>query len=308
MSHWHSCLDPQITYYFLSHRIALNLIAHTHMNKQLLELIPEEEIYNHLCDLYVVHQHRKDQHLGYVDKSTNFIEVSCGGSDLSIEQSISSLYSSRETSSTGFICWQTTSLLVDWLRMKMCPLYPMFNSSKLRNTVSVVELGTGVSGIIASVLGPSTKSYVCTDQKHILKLLKKNFAKNVVSNKFSSTTISNTGGVEGSECRIEVIELDWESPENGLHTYQQIVGHPPDLIIACDTVYNDFLIQPFLNCCASLLTPTNALLLSLQLRDEGVMEQFLQLVCDSGLLLYYVPPELLSQDLLHGFVVYYITK
>lgn len=183
----------------------------------------------------------------------------------------------------------------------------MFNSPKLRNTVSVVELGSGVSGIIASVLGPSTKSYVCTDQKHILKLLKKNFANNVVSNKFRSTTVPNTG-VEGSECQIEVIELDWETPEDGLQTYQQLVGHLPDLIIACDTVYNDFLIQPFLNCCASLLTPTNALLLSLQLRDEGVMEQFLQLVCDAGLHLYYVPPALLSQDLLHGFVVYYITK
>lgn len=277
------------------------------MDKHLLVLIPEDEIYNHLCDLYVVHQHRKDQHLGYVDKSTNFISITCGDCDLTIEQSLSSLYSSKETSSTGFICWQTTSLLVDWFQMKKCPLYATFNSPSLRHQTSVIELGTGVSGIIASVLGPTTKSYVCTDQKHILKLLRKNFTNNVVSSKFSTTTIPSAGS-DFAGCSINIIELDWEWPDDGIATYRLLVDLPPDLIIACDTVYNDFLIPPFLRCCSMLLTPNNGLLLALQLRDEGVMEEFLQQTCVAGLRIHYVPPALLSQDLLNGFVVYYITK
>lgn len=275
------------------------------------EPVEEDVIFEHIYDLYINHKPRDDQHLGYVDKSKNIINLTCADHDLTIKQSLSSLNSNSQSSSTGFICWQTTSFLVDWiLTNPLCPFYSIFKDAKLRNNLSILELGTGISSIIASIIGPRTKNYIATDQKHILKLSKENFNNNVVSNNFSSSTLNKKAINSVSNSTINFIDFDWEFPEQGLLEYFSLSDHEvmPDLIIACDTIYNDYLISPFLNTCKKLLNDVNGILVGIQLRDEGVMETFLHETLKSKLKLYYIPINQLSNDLVNGFVVYYIVK
>lgn len=271
----------------------------------LFDQITDDIIYEHVYDLYTNHKPRDDQHLGYINKSKTTINISCADNDLTIKQSLTSLSSNTQASSTGFVCWQTSSFLVDWiLTDPKCPFYKSFAE---KQDLSILEMGAGVSGVAVSLLGPRVKNYVASDQKHILKLLKENFSNNVPTNKFSSETIS-TDNSNKAHPKIDIIEYDWEHPVQGLSNYNNVNDRVPDMLIACDTIYNEFLIQPFLDACQQSMNNTNGLLIGIQLRDQSVIELFLEQTLESGLQLHYIPPESLSEDLLLGFVVYYIVR
>lgn len=253
-----------------------------------------EDTYEHLYELYTSHKAHPDQHLGYVNKSTPVIEVECAGHDLIVRQSLTSL--SGEASSTGFICWQTASLMVEWL----------IESQPIDfSCLTVLELGAGVSGIMSLVIGPKCHHFIASDQKPLLKLLKENLANNSTK-KYHSSTMEGTKGITKARAPIiDVIEFDWEDLAFASHSLAQVSSHI-DVVIACDTIYNEFLIGPFLAACQEVLSATNGLLLGMQLRDEGVTEAFLDQVVATNLRLYYVPPAQLSPKLREGFVVYWV--
>lgn len=271
------------------------------------------DIYEHIYDLYVDHRPAEAQHLGYVDKSTDTIEIALPRAqiDLTIRQSLSSLSSAKEPSSTGFICWQAAVNLADWILAD--PKSPFHKALSSKSELEVLELGTGVGATLVSVFGPKVGHYVATDQKHILKLLKENFVQNVVSQRYVSNTLE-TGREEkprpgeGKWSTIDFVEFDWEHLALGKHNFRQTSAKVPDLIIASDTIYNGYLIPFFVNAFKLMMGPDTGVLLVMQLRDESITEQFLEEVLKEGLALYTIPDELLSPELVQGFVVFYITK
>lgn len=278
-----------------------------------LRKIEEDDLYEFLYDLYVDHKPPETQHLGYVDKSADSLNVSLPRSriDLSISQSLSGLSSNTESSSTGFICWQSAIYAADWILAEpSCPFHNLFASN-----LTVLELGAGVGGVLVSLLGPQVGHYVASDQKHILKLLKTNFAENVVTGRYTSSTSEKAfdrnpkqmGNVQWS--KIDFIEFDWEEKKVGLTNFEQISGKSaPDIIIATDTIYNDYLIGHFLDCVNSAMRESTIAIIVVQLRDEDIIERFLEAIFEKKLSLYTVPDQLLTQELIQGFMVLCLTK
>lgn len=275
--------------------------------------VDPDDLYDHLFQIYVEHKPTELQHLGYVDKSSNLLEVTLPNAniDLSVQQSLSLLSSGTESSTTGFICWQGGVNFADWvLADPRCPIRDLFNSS-----TTVLELGAGVGAVLASVLGPRVSTYVASDQKHLLKLMKANFANNVVSQRYQSSTlpVAQNGGPKRREeeawSSIDFIEFDWEFYDKGRANYLELTSKQyPDVILASDTIYNTHLIPHFVNSMKSMMDHHTISLVTLQLRDEDVTEQFLLEVTQLGLELYAVRDEDLDQKLMEGFMVYCIKK
>lgn len=278
-----------------------------------LNKIEEDDLYEFIYDLYVDHKPPETQHLGYVDKTSDMLNISLPRSrfDLCISQSLSGLSSNTESSSTGFICWQSAIYTADWiLAEQTCPFHRLFSSD-----MTVLELGAGVGGVFASLLGPKVGHYVASDQKHILKLLKTNFAENVVSGRYSSTTSEkafdrNPKQIgEGQWSKIDFIEFDWEEKEQGMEKFEEITGkRTPDIIIATDTIYNDYLIGHFLDCVKSCMGENTIAIIVVQLRDEDIIEGFLEAIFEHKLTLHTVPDHLLTTELLQGFMVLCLSK
>lgn len=268
--------------------------------------LEEDEILDHIYELYTGRAPIQGQNLGYVDRSKDSIQIQLPEAqiDLEIRQSISSLSSKIQTSSTGFICWQTALLLADWvLSDKRCPL----RKAICGNTV--LELGTGVSSLLASTLGPLCKHYIATDQKHLLKLMKSNFTHNVVTRRFLSSTVDfevlkSKAGRE-SYPTIDFIELDWENPDEGLYELTELTeSSQVDVVIACDTIYNSYLVPFFVKATKSVMGPDSIAIVAMQLRDESVLEDFLYKCFDEGFSVQVIPDSILSSLLRRGFVVY----
>ncbi|GEQ70821.1 hypothetical protein JCM33374_g4501 [Metschnikowia sp. JCM 33374] len=284
------------------------------MNFAALEKIDPDSLYDHLYTVYTEHRPREAQHLGYVDKSSESIDIGLArsGIDVTIRQSLSGLSSATQSSSTGFICWQTAVYFADWATaFSPCPLNGLLGPQTV-----VLELGAGVGALLASVLGPTVGHYVASDQAHVLKLMKENFANNVVSQKYTSTTSQKTHGtgprkrdVDEEWSRVDFVELDWESPASGLATFSALTGRSaPDYVFACDTIYNTYLIEPFVKCVKSAMDTHTVAVVGMQLRDEAVTEEFLETVFREGLQVYRVNDENLSDELIEGFVVYCLRR
>lgn len=278
-----------------------------------LHKIEEDDLYEFIYGLYVDHKPPETQHLGYVDKSSDLLTVSLPRTriDLSISQSLSGLSSNTETSSTGFICWQSAIYAADWiLGEPACPFHQLFASDQ-----TVLELGAGVGGVLVSLLGPRVGHYVASDQKHILKLLKANFSENVVSGRYTSSTSEkaydrNPKQIgDGQWSKIDFIEFDWEKKEAGMANFKHISGkEAPDIIIATDTIYNEYLIAHFLDCVKSVMCDTTIAIIVVQLRDEDIVERFLEAIFEHKLTVYTISDQLLTKELLQGFMVLCLTK
>lgn len=275
--------------------------------------IEYDGLYEHLYTVYTEHRPRDDQHLGYVDKSQEKIGISLGktGIDLEIRQLLLALNSKTQLSSTGFICWQTAVFFADWAAADpRCFLY-----KKLKNSV-VLELGAGVSAVLASVLGPESKHYVASDQAHVVKLTRENLEKNVISQKYTSVTTEKRFSQEPRKLspeerwsKIDVVALDWEFPEQGFSKVEELTGNREvDYILACDTIYNTYLVAPFVACMKRAMGPHSVAVVAMQLRDESVTEAFLEAVFDANLRVFRVRDDCLTPELIQGFVVYCLVK
>lgn len=73
------------------------------------------------------------------------------------------------------VLWRVTPFLAEWLCNKDNILW---TSSLLKPDSNVVELGCGVSGLMALSLAPSVGQYLATDQEYVRKVFKENLAAN----------------------------------------------------------------------------------------------------------------------------------
>jgi hypothetical protein len=201
---------------------------------------------------------------------------------------------------------------------------------------SILELGCGISGLTALALGPKVARYVLTDQAYVSKLVTQNIAQNAIAattntaaagrkhkfqSKSSSSSRSSSSTTTTTEASPKIVftPLDWEldSPTAALTGSLSIKSF--DVVLACDCIYNDALIGPFVQTCAEAcqLRGLDAessevganepciCLVAQQLRNPDVFGDWLR---EFGQLfrVWRVPDELLSAELRggSGFVVH----
>jgi hypothetical protein len=215
------------------------------------------------------------------------------------------------------VVWKVTPLFAEWIAS---PNF-LFDAGYLTSGSIAIELGAGVSGIVALSLGPQIARYVATDQDYSMKLLKHNISENLHTTtkktpKKSKSKHKHPSGVR--EPSIEALELDWE-----LDSVSSLPSHlgqgadndrnGVDLVIACDCIYNDALIEPLNNTCAQICRlrsgeqngkPTLCLIAQ-QLRSPDVFESWLKSF-HQLFHVWKVPDELLTLSLREntGFIVH----
>lgn len=196
------------------------------------------------------------------------------------------------------VLWKITPLIAEWLSSKQNILW---TSSILNQDSTVVELGCGISGLIALALAPSIGHYIATDQEYVHKLLKENLKENTTT-KVSATTLRRSDNHHRQSQRgsrkspitqysnvkhsaspsrpvpatntgnVTFTALDWEldspstlkqvimpcsSPSAKVITTKGGKGEEEedpgfDLLLSCDCIYNDSLIDPFVQTCAEI--------------------------------------------------------
>ncbi|KAA8622325.1 nicotinamide n-methyltransferase [Pyrenophora tritici-repentis] len=199
-------------------------------------LDPEEEAF------IIFSQAIPSQSLGFIDSQAATLEVSVAGHDLVIHQSRGLLTSDRKAGTTGAVVWKVTPLFSTWISS---PQNFLFTSSLLAPQSTILELGAGVSGIVALSLAPKVHRYTATDQAYVLKLLRQNIVENLDTvfpspqrkGKGNGKAGKKSNGKTSAEDRILVQELDWETDAVSNLS-------PVDLVIACDCIYNEALIEP----------------------------------------------------------------
>ena len=222
--------------------------------------------------------------------------------------------------------WKITPLFAEWLVSEDNILS---KTSTITSNSTVLELGCGVSGILALSIRSRVHRYVATDQEYVFKLLKQNLDSNATH---SSTPKANanppTKRKAAAQLRetthasnIEVLALDWESSDlSNLPTVlRSSVDEDPlvDVILACDCIYNEALTEPFVRTCAELCrlpdsNDTNSFrqkpticVIAQQLRSHTVFENWLTVFMRT-FRVWRVPDMLLTEGLRsgNGFIVH----
>lgn len=264
---------------------------------------PEEETF------LLFSQDIPSQNLGFVDAKATNLEITVASRDLMITQSPGLLSSNRKGGTTGAVVWKITPLFADWVASDDNLL---FRCSALDQHSAVLELGCGISGIVAVSLASRVGRYIATDQDYVFKWLKPNIASNSSMKpeslkKQGKTPASTARGLMGD--KIEIIALDWES--SLVSELPTLVGMAPgrnfDAVLACDCIYNEALVEPFVRTCAELCQLANAssmgkatvCMIAQQLRSDIVFETWL-VAFHRAFEVWRVPDELLTEGLKSG--------
>lgn len=205
---------------------------------------PEEESF------LLFSQNIPSQDLGFVDAKATSLEITIPNRDLIIQQSPTLLSSNREGGTTGAVVWKITPLFAQWIASEHNIL---FRSSVFDGSSTVLELGSGSSGIVAIALAPRIGRYIATDQEYVFKLLKANIKENNPKQKNSGSSITRHHGkphvnIGSASARnsIQVLTLDWESSlisslpammDADSADVSKFIGG----VIACDCIYNESL-------------------------------------------------------------------
>ena len=200
--------------------------------------------------------------------------------------------------------WAVTPRFAEWIAS---PSNIFFTSGLLSSDSTCIELGSGISGIVALTLGAKIAFITATDQGYAMKLLRQNINSNFGAG-FPDSKKSAKGKQKPSgdpyQDRIKTAVLDWEED-----SVEQIL--PVDLVVACDCIYNEALIEPLNTTCAAICkrnadaeNPTLCLVAQ-QLRSPDVFEAWI----NSFHRLFHtwqVPDRFLSVNLREnsGFVVH----
>ncbi|KAK2759348.1 hypothetical protein FQN54_002826 [Arachnomyces sp. PD_36] len=137
------------------------------------------------------------QNLGFIDSKSSTVDVTIHGHDISIKQSPSVLTSTRAGGTTGAVLWKITPLIATWLTSKA--LNPLWASSILTPTSTVVELGCGISGLIPICLAPLVGHYIATDQEYVQRLVGENLAANEGVEVGAGAGVKTQGGKKGQQ-------------------------------------------------------------------------------------------------------------
>ena len=217
---------------------------------------PEEETF------LLFSQDLPSQNLGFVDAKATSLDITISGRDLNIIQSPGLLSSNRIEGTTGAVVWKITPLFAEWIALEENVL---FQSSVLDRQSTVLELGCGISGIVAIASSPRVGKYIATDQEYVFKWLKPNIQNNAPKPK-SFDKVKHRGKIPESSLisdNILIMALDWELSSTS--DLPKMIGfnsgnndHGINAVIACDCIYNEALIEPMVRTCAEICQLPNA--------------------------------------------------
>ena len=175
----------------------------------------------------------------------------------------------------GAVVWQVSPLVARWLVTRSSLLWTI---GVLRPDANIVELGCGISGLVGLALSPLISTYILTDQQYVMKHLQANLELNsppiVPSSKRKPALASKKTG-------LQTLSLDWEVADGKSITHALGPGRDLDLLIACDCIYNEFLIEPFVKTCEEICSASTSgndtplVLVCQQLRSSDIFEQWL---------------------------------
>lgn len=181
--------------------------------------------------------------------------------------------------------------------------------------------------MIGLTLGPHIEGYVLTDQDYVMKLLHQNLSEN--QHKPPSSSLKNRksaakpkgGGAAPSRSipissNVIAKTLDWEADQVTVSLTGSGERHDFDVVLACDCIYNDALIEPLVQTCIdacklraadrSEKTDQSTLcVVAQQLRSHEVFEGWLRAFHDA-FRVWRLPDEMLTEELGSntGFVVH----
>lgn len=275
---------------------------------------PEEETF------LLFSQSRPSHNLGIVDAKATELELTVSGRDLNIVQSPGLLSSDRKGGTTGAVVWKITPLFVEWITSKD---NVFFRTNILDHDSQVLEMGCGIAGIPAVILAPRIGRYIATDQEYVFKLLNLNIKENALPQKSSlkvkregKSTKANESALSTSN--IKIIALDWET--SSISNLSELTGPsidgracPLDAVIACDCIYNETLVDPFVRTCAEICRLAKGApegkqtlcIIAQQLRSDSVFEAWLS-AFHKVFRVWRLPDDLLIEGLRQGsgFVVH----
>ncbi|SPO05858.1 uncharacterized protein DNG_08545 [Cephalotrichum gorgonifer] len=226
--------------------------------------------------------------LGFVDRQALSVPVSVGGREYVVEQAPGVLGSARAGGTTGAVLWNVTPRLAEWLSSPTNPLF----TSILGPSSCVLELGCGTSGLLALTTAGRVGRYTLTDQAYVLKTLsanlianedvpvpaggrppprrkpgkreqKKEWGKRTAGQAQAGPSLPAGDALArdyGAAGNIAFAPLDWELdvPDPSL---TRGAARSFDVVLACDCIYNDALVLPFVRTCAEAcaLRPSSGL-------------------------------------------------
>lgn len=184
--------------------------------------------------------------------------------------------------------WKITPLVAEWLSDYGNFLW---EEAILSSDSTVAELGCGISGLIPLALAPMVQNCIVTDQEYVHKLLKENLQRNYTCegsgrDKKGSRLSQNKSQRQTKPSRskshkqtqdflwertgnITFTPLDWETDfpaelkqvlkstttsdtSSRLNDEDGEEDRGFDLLIACDTIYNEALVPSFVQTCAEI--------------------------------------------------------
>ena len=272
---------------------------------------PEEETF------LLFSQDLPSQDLGSVDAKATSLDITISGRDLNIIQSPGLLSSNRTGGTTGAVVWKITPLFAEWIALEENVL---FRSSVLDRQSTVLELGCGISGIVAIASSPRVGKYVATDQEYVFKWLKPNVQNNALKSK-GFDKVKQHGKIPNLNLmsnNILIMALDWEL--SSISDLPKLFGinsgdnvQSINAVIACDCIYNEALIDPMVRTCAEICQLPNATtlgkatvcIIAQQLRSDVVFGAWLSAFC-KVFRVWRVPDNLLIGELKEGsgFVIH----
>ena len=241
------------------------------------------------------------QTLGIIDKAAANLEVNVHKQTFDIQQSPALLCSGREAGTTGAVLWKITPMVANWL---CCTDNFLWKHGWLKNNSTIMELGCGISGLVplsmASLLADGL--YILTDQQYMMKQL----GKNVTANRHLNRRKTSHQGLD-----IHTMTFDWETDDvaNVSRLLESKKRHL-ELILACDCVYNEYLIHPFVDVCHRLCalrrnaSKQTGLLVCQQLRSQEVLQTWLEEMLKE-FVVFRIPFENLPEDLQRGYVLHF---
>lgn len=248
-----------------------------------------------------------------VDPKASLLEITVAGRDFSLSQSPGVLQSARGGGTTGAAVWKSSVLLAEWMAWSQNPLFDD------KAVESVIELGSGISGLVPLVVSPKVQKVVATDQAYVMKALQANIAANTagpISKQKRKSGRSNNSDPKEQQSNIETFALDWENDDVASVLSANGLEAGVDLIVACDCVYNYALIDPLVQTCEDICKmrlcegepppgrPTLCVIAQ-QLRQPEVFEEWLERF-NRSFRVWRIPDDLLTGGLKpgSGFVVH----
>lgn len=145
--------------------------------------------------------------------------------------------------------WKITPMFAEWITS---PNNPLWKTAILNSSSAVLELGCGISGLTGLALAPSISKYVLSDQSYVSKFVESNLAENASRGSSTGSRRKGKSASAAPKTDLGFTPLDWELDE----VTSDLTGSDSvksfDVVIACDCIYNDALIQPLVQTCVDV--------------------------------------------------------